>query len=192
MNFLAHLTLSHFSADLQVGNFLGDLLRGSEVDDLPPGIRRGVEMHRAIDFLTDADPDVRALNALLRGRHGRYAPVISDVAFDHFLYRNWAELGPEPFADFTERTYARMAAARAEVPARARVHIDGLVRHAWLAMYATPDGMRGVFRRMRPRLSRPEMLRGVDVTLQELSGPFNRTLLLLFPRLQQLADTYRE
>ena len=192
MNFLAHLTLSYYSADLQVGNFLGDLLRGAEVDTLPPGIRRGVLLHREIDRLTDADPDVRALNLLLRKRHGRYAPVISDVAFDYFLYLNWDRFGPAPFDTFTAQVYTRMGGARAEVPERVRGHIDSLLRYEWLDMYTSPEGMRGVFRRMLPRLSRPEQLEGINDTLQDLAVPFNRTLLLLFPRLQLLAAKYRE
>ncbi|WP_116124188.1 ACP phosphodiesterase [Lewinella sp. IMCC34183] len=192
MNFLAHLTLSHFSADLQVGNFVGDFIRGRELAQLPPGIRRGVLMHRAIDALTDADPDVRALNARIRERHGRYAPVVSDVAFDHFLYLNWDRFGPAPFDEFTAQVYRRLDAARDDMPMRICGHIDAIVRHEWLGMYATQNGMRDVFRRMTPRLSRPELVRDAHLSLVHLTEPINQALLRLFPRLQQLAESYRE
>ncbi|THH41287.1 acyl carrier protein phosphodiesterase [Neolewinella litorea] len=192
MNFLAHLALSYYSADLQVGNFIGDLVRGREVAVLPLGIRQGVEMHRRIDRLTDADPDVRRLNRSLRARHGRYAPVISDVAFDYFLFLNWDTLGPAPFHDFTEKAYRRLAAARADLPPRIHPQIDGLVRHRWLSVYTSVGGMQEVFQRMLPRLSRPEMLDGVSESLYDRHADFNRTLLLLFPRLQALANTYRD
>ncbi|NJB85567.1 acyl carrier protein phosphodiesterase [Lewinella marina] len=193
MNFLAHLALSHYSADLQVGNFIGDLLRGrGEVDTLPEGIRRGVELHRRIDRFTDADPDVRRLNARLRSAHGRYAGVISDVAFDHFLFLNWEALGPAPFPAFTQQAYDRLHAARPLLPRRLVPHVDGLTRHQWLSVYTSEEGMADVFRRMLPRLSRPELLRGVNQSLQEHHDAFNRTLLLLFPRLQALARTYRD
>lgn len=192
MNFLAHLVLSHHSADLQVGNFIGDLVRGREVARLPEGIRRGVELHQEIDRLTDADPDVRQLNRALGERHGRYATVISDIAFDYFLFLNWDTLAPTAFSAFTGEVYLRVGEARAHLPTRIWPQIDGLLRHRWLSMYTSRPGMDGVFRRMLPRLSRPELLEGVMDSLEEQHVPFNRTLLLLFPRLQALANSYRD
>ena len=192
MNFLAHLSLSRCSADLQVGNFLGDFVRGNELSLLSAGVQRGVLMHRAIDRLTDADRDVRALNAQLAERHGRYATVVSDIAFDHFLSRNWALLIGEDFDRFRSLTYRRLLDARSTMPAKHADILTRMVEDDWLAHYATSDGMATVFRRFRRRLSRPELLNGIGDTLEELHGPFNRTLLLLFPRLQSLCGLYCE
>ena len=192
MNFLAHLTLSHFSTDLQVGNFVGDFIRGRELQTLPPGIRRGVALHRAIDRLTDADPDVRALNRRLAVRHGRYAPVVSDIAFDHFLYLAWPALGPAPFPAFRDGSYATLLAARPLVGSRVRGYVDAMVQGDWLQLYTTPAGMAQVYDRLERRLSRPELLAGVNDTLREEAGLFNFTLRALFPRLRELADTYRD
>ena len=192
MNFLAHLTLSHFSADLQVGNFVGDFVRGRELAQLPEPVQRGVRFHRAIDALTDRDPDVRQLNKLLTTRHGRYAPVVSDIAFDYFLYRNWSLYGPEPFALFRDRTYARLLRSRPQLSGRLNGYLDGMVSGDWLQLYTSRDGMDRVFERLLGRLSRPEMLTGVSDTLDNYAGHFNLTLHRLFPRLQQLSDTYRD
>ena len=192
MNYLAHLALSYFSADLQAGNFLGDVLRGREVDALPAGIRRGVELHRAIDRLTDAHAEVRKTNRILSLRHGRYAPVISDIAFDYFLCRNWSTLMPLPFNAFRKATYGNLLAARKHMPPRAVRYVEGMTADDWLQLYATPRGMQQVFRRLLPRLSRPALLDGVNDTLEEHTPVLNRTLLHLFPALQALAETYRE
>ena len=190
MNYLAHLALSHYDADLQVGNFLGDIVRGSELATLPAGVQRGVWMHRAIDLLTDRDRDVRRVNGLLSRRHGRYAPVISDIMFDYFLCRNWASLMPQPFPEFRERTYARLRAATDAIPPRAARQLTGMTDGDWLRLYASTAGMGEVFRRMRPRMSKPALLAGVGESLQEYHDELNRTLLLLFPRLQALAHQY--
>ena len=192
MNYLAHLALSHFSADLQVGNYLGDMLRGREVAALSPEVRRGVQLHREIDRLTDADADVRAINRLLSVRHGRYAPVLSDIAFDHFLCLNWKQLMPTDFALFCQHTYAVLRAGKPHMPVRAARYVDGMTQDNWLALYTTPTGMRQVFDRLQPRLSRPELLTGIDDSLRDFAPALNRTFLLLFARLQTLADTYRE
>ena len=192
MNFLAHLTLSYFSADLQVGNFVGDFVRGRELQALPSGIRRGVQLHRDIDALTDAHPEVRALNRVLSKRHGRYAPVVSDIAFDHFLYRAWPSLGPQPFPAFCNRSYAALLTARPLLSPRLNGYVEGMVGGNWLDLYTTPKGMAQVYARLERRLSRPELLVGVNDTLREQAGLFNFTLHALFPRLRDLADTYRD
>lgn len=192
MNYLAHLTLSHFSAELQVGNYLGDLVKGRQVDALPPTIVRGIEMHRAIDRATDRDVDVRLLNASLRQRHGRYAAVISDICFDHFLYLNWAALGPEPFGSFCDLTYARLIISKPLMSPEVSRYVDGMTAGNWLGLYTTKAGMASVFRRLRKRLSQPELLNGIDRSLDDLGPEINLTLLRLFPRLQSLAATYRD
>ena len=191
MNFLAHLTLSHFHPDLQVGNFLGDFVKGRAVLRLPQAVRRGVEMHRAIDHLTDADHDVRALNDHLKPLHGRYASVITDIGFDHFLWRNWEDFGPAPFGDFCATSYAALYARRDVMTDRVRGYVNGMVKDDWLRLYTTRAGMETVYARLLPRLSRPELLAGVNDTLRENDAAFNRAFRALFPRLQALADAYR-
>ncbi|MEM6771374.1 MAG: ACP phosphodiesterase [Bacteroidota bacterium] len=191
INFLAHLTLSHFDADLQAGNFLGDFIKGARVKLLPEQIQRGVLMHRAIDKLTDEDPDVKALNQRVSLRHGRYAGVITDIGFDYFLWQHWATFGPVDFTKFTQSTYAALFARRAFMSERVQGYVDGMVKDDWLRLYTTEPGMMTVFNRLRPRLSRPEYLRGIDRLLTDLHDEFNQTFLLLFPRLQALANAYR-
>jgi len=193
VNYLAHLTLSHFSADLQVGNYLADMIKGRAVRDLPPGIHRGVLMHRAIDRLTDADAGVREVNRLLARRHGRYAPVIGDIAFDYYLFRNWSLLGPgDPFDRFTAQTYGNLLAALDVMPARVRRYAVDMTSGDWLRLYTDREGLRQVFDRLLRRLSKPHLLTGVNETLLEYDDQLNRALLGLFPRLKQLAATYRD
>ncbi len=191
MNFLAHLALSHFSADLQVGNFLGDFVKGRAVKQLPPGVRTGVDFHRAIDRTTDANEDVRRLNALLRPRHGRYASVITDIGFDHYLFRNWTDFGPAPFPEFCATTYRNLAAATDCMDERVTGYVNGMVKDNWLWLYATPEGMQKVFGRLRPRLSRPVLLNGIETTLADYDREFNATFRAFYPQLLELADRYR-
>ena len=148
-------------------------------------------MHRAIDHLTDHDPDVKSLNALIAEKHGRYAGVITDIVFDHFLCRNWDRFGPLEFDAFRVGTYWSLHARREIMSERVRGYIEGMLHHDWLTLYRTPEGMEHVFARLRPRLSRPELLNGVNDLLTERHAEFNQTFLLLFPRLQTLADAYR-
>lgn len=174
-----------------MGNFLGDFVKGARVKQLPPTVIRGVTMHRAIDKFTDEDEDVRALNQLVSTRHGRYAGVLTDIGFDYFLWRNWAAFGPGDFTEFSAATYANLYGRRDQMDDRVRGYVNGMVKDDWLRLYTTRPGMETVFNRLKPRLSRPELLLGVNNLLTDYEDEFNRTFLLLFPRLQTLANAYR-
>ena len=191
MNCLAHLALAHFSAALQTGNFLGDFVKGRAVRRLPPTVQVGVSFHRDIDRLTDADPRVRALNRLLRPRHGRYAGVITDIGFDHYLYRHWATFGPAPFPAFCAATYRNLAGYTDCMDDRVAGYVRGMVNDDWLQLYTTPAGMQRVFNRLRPRLSRPALLDGIETTLSDYDREFDATFRAFYPQLLELADRYR-
>ncbi|MEO0732543.1 MAG: acyl carrier protein phosphodiesterase [Bacteroidota bacterium] len=148
-------------------------------------------MHRAIDRLTDTDPDVKVLNRMLSTRHGRYASVVTDIGFDYFLWHNWEDFGPRNFTDFTTATYANLYARRDVMSTRVQGYVNGMVKDDWLRLYTTRTGMERVFYRLRPRLSRPALLDGVETVLVDFHDEFNHTFLRLFPRLQTLADAYR-
>jgi len=148
-------------------------------------------MHRAIDKFTDEDQDVRKLNRLIAKRHGRYAGVVSDIGFDYFLWRNWEVYGPGDFSDFTRTTYQGLFAHREHMSDRVKGYVDGMVKDDWLRLYTSLTGMHQVYHRLRPRLSRPEQLDGIEHLLVDFEEEFNQTFLLLFPRLQALANAYR-
>lgn len=148
-------------------------------------------MHRAIDRMTDEDEDVKALNQIIFKRHGRYAGVLTDIGFDYFLWRNWEDLGPGDFDEFTATTYANLYSRRDHMSDRVKGYVNGMVTDNWLRLYTTRQGMKTVYNRLRPRLSKPEMLEGVDDLLVDYEEVFNRTFLALFPRLQALSNAYR-
>lgn len=90
MNYLANLLLSDESTSILVGNFIGDLVRGNQFSTLDPAIQRGILLHRAIDRFTDTHPVVRRSKQRAQTVTGRYASVVIDVFYDHFLARDWA------------------------------------------------------------------------------------------------------
>ncbi len=85
MNYLAHILLSGEDRALQVGNFIGDFVKGSRYDDYPPGIRAGILLHRQIDSFTDAHPAFKNTVEVLRPAFGRYSGIMADMYFDYFL-----------------------------------------------------------------------------------------------------------
>ena len=148
-------------------------------------------MHRAIDLLTDTEPAVKSLNRSVANRHGRYATVLTDIGFDYQLYLNWDEFGPAPFPDFCAAAYERILRRRLVMPERVARRATGMTRERWLRIYTSEAGMNQVFERLRGRLSKPELLDGVDTLLTDYAPEFNQAFRVLFPRLQTLANGYR-
>lgn len=174
-----------------VGNFLGDFVKGAATRKLPLRVQTGIEMHRAIDHLTDQSLEVKQLNRLLSSRHGRYSGVVTDIGFDYFLWRHWETFGAGDFDSFTTRCYTNLHAQRKHMPDRVQAYVNQMVKDDWLRLYTTAEGMQKVFSRVRPRLSRPTLLDGVEAVLSDYEAEFNQTFLVLFPRLQTLANSYR-
>ena len=90
MNFLAHIYLSGDDPNIQLGNFIGDFVKGRNlVEQFGHEIAKGIELHRAIDEFTDKHPIVKLSKVRLREKYRHYAPVIVDIFYDHYLAKNW-------------------------------------------------------------------------------------------------------
>ena len=56
MNYLAHIFLSGDNRKIQIGNFVGDAVKGHAYNKFSPDFRKGILLHRAIDDYTDHHP----------------------------------------------------------------------------------------------------------------------------------------
>lgn len=85
MNYLAHVFLSGPNRKVQLGNFVGDAVKGSSYKNYPPDIAKGIQLHRAIDDYTDRHPAVCEVVHRLQPEFGRYSGVLLDIYFDYLL-----------------------------------------------------------------------------------------------------------
>jgi acyl carrier protein phosphodiesterase len=159
VNWLAHLRLSPDEPQLRLGALLGDFARADEVERLPPRVRDGVLHHRALDRFTDAHPVFRRSRARLPAPVRRFAGVLVDIFYDHFLARDWHRFGDgRPLRAFTAAQYALLDEHRALLPASLRDIAPALQREDWLASYAELAGIDLVLTRMSQRLRRANPL----------------------------------
>src|SRR5262245_63093143 len=105
MNWLAHLFLSEPDPGYRLGNFFANLIKGKARQALPPNLRRGVACHQVIDAFTDFHPFVHRSKRRVGEPHGRYAGILVDVFYDHFLARDWARYADVPLEQFTAEVY---------------------------------------------------------------------------------------
>ena len=89
MNFLAHLYLSGEPGPLMIGNFIGDYVKGKQLKRFAPEIQRGIMLHRKIDAFTDRHETVKKSTVRFKPCYQRYASVVVDVIYDHYLAKNW-------------------------------------------------------------------------------------------------------
>lgn len=141
MNFLAHLYLSGDNRDIIIGNFIADHVKGNKIASFSPAIRAGISLHRSIDQFTDSHPVVRESVERIRAEFRKYAGVVVDMYFDHFLSAGWADWSTEPLQDFTARMYAIINASEGILPPRTKHMIPYMTNHDWLGSYGNFDGL---------------------------------------------------
>ena len=155
MNHLAHLRLSPPDPHWRLGALLGDFVRGADLSAHPDGVRRGIELHRAIDSFTDAHPVFAQSRRRIDGPLRRFSGVLVDVFYDHFLLRRWDEIGSgEHAAAFASEAYALLRDHRELLHGAIHTHLDRMIENRWLEKSADLEGVRTVLGRIAMRMRR--------------------------------------
>jgi len=195
MNFLAHLLLAgppnaSKYADWLLGQFIADSVPGRQFERYPPAVQVGIKAHRAIDTFTDQHSVVRRATARLRAAgYGKYAGVVADVFFDHFLARDFARFSPEPLASFTRRVYAQLASREPEFPAPVQRFFPYLVQHDWLGNYADISGIVQALTGLSRRASPGSNMETAGVELRRQYAAYEADFQEFFPQLVAYAAT---
>ena len=151
MNTLAHLYLSGNDADLILGNFIGDSVRGGEFSQLDERVQEGVRLHRKIDRFTDQHPIFRQICSLMRGDFGRYCTVVADVFLDHFLARDWERFDARSLEDYTRWIHRILAERIDTCPERSRRYFKYLSTTDTLLHYRSTEGISRTLLQMAKR-----------------------------------------
>jgi acyl carrier protein phosphodiesterase len=187
MNFLAHLFLSCEEEELLLGNFIADFIRNRDLASYSPGVRRGVRLHRSIDAYTDRHPAALRGARRLYPYHGKYAPVLIDIFYDHFLAVRWADYSQEALSEFAQRVYRALERHIELMPPLLRHRLPLMIADDWLLKYREMEGIAFALDRTRERASRPELLRGAIDSLRRDYEPLQTEFQLFFPQLRAYA-----
>jgi acyl carrier protein phosphodiesterase len=188
MNYLAHVFLSNQSPEAIAGAFLGDFVKGAIGTDHAPLVREAILLHRAIDKFTDAHALTLASCAIISPARRRFAPVLVDVFYDHFLARHWRDYSDVPLANFTQRIYGALLAQRMTLPPRLQWVAVRMAADDWLGAYGTQSGVAaalgGIARRLA-RYRRAVALLGAIDELENNYAALERNFSDFFPQLQE-------
>jgi acyl carrier protein phosphodiesterase len=191
MNYLAHLFLAERTAESLIGNLAGDFVRGPLGDRFPPAIRDGIRHHRAIDAFTDSHPDAGAFRRVLHPRFGHYAPVISDMFFDHFLATNWSDYATESLDEFLNEVFALIDPHVATLPGKLRFIYPRIRDDRWLTSYREVRGIHIALTNMSRRLSRQPDFSAASTYLVTRREELERHFARFFPKLVEHSNAIR-
>ncbi len=196
MNLLAHLFLTaHRPEDEQLGNFSADHVGSRRAAQLyAPAFQTGIELHHLIDAFTDSHALVGQSKARLReAGFGKYAPVIADVMYDHFLARDFAHWSPtESLTSFTQRMYAMLSRRAADLPTSVQQFLPHMVTNDWLANYATPWGLGKSLAGLTRRASEGSNIEAASAEIQRHDAAYTAEFNAFFPELQKQIRGERE
>ncbi len=192
MNYLAHLYLSGDDPALRLGNFIADHLKSRPIGFYSPDVQRGIRLHHAIDGFTDQHPVVAQSKARLQPEFRKYAPVIVDVFYDHFLAKKWAFYHDQALTDYAASIYKEMKNQHDLLPQRAQEMLPYMERYDWLTNYAHIDGIRRVMNGMSRRARFDSGMERAPDALEAHMASFDAEFDAFFPELQLFVNDFIE
>ncbi|MFW2476344.1 MAG: ACP phosphodiesterase [Sediminibacterium sp.] len=153
MNYLAHAYLSFGNPEVLVGNMISDFVKGKKQYDYPPGIQKGIRLHRKIDEFTDHHFATKNAKSLLYPAVGAYAGAFIDVVYDHFLAIDPAIYTEEEWMSFSAETYQLLDPYTSLFPEKFAQMYPFMKKQNWLYNYRFSWGIEksfhGIGRRAR-------------------------------------------
>ncbi len=192
MNFLAHFHLAWPEPGLVAGALEGDYLKGPLRGQRPADIEAGVRLHRAIDAYTDSHPVMEDLRQAFPTHLRRYAGILIDISFDHYLSLAWSRYHRQPLPDFALAVYSVLEHRHDQLGAGAQRMARRLVEYDILTCYHRWDAVTGTAERIGERLRRGNALAGVEPALTPLRPALESAFTAFYPELQDFAADYRE
>jgi acyl carrier protein phosphodiesterase len=190
MNYLAHLTLSFDDEDHLIGNFIADGLRSVHYPLLKPRVLQGVRLHHFIDQFTDQHPLVEKGKARLRAKHGKYAGVILDIFYDHFLALHYAQYGRQELEAFSQEVYRVFENRDQELSPRTRRILPYMKQGNWLLNYAQKEGLARAMEGMAKRARFKNRMAEAPQALEEYYHSYEFEFQQFYPQLEAAAKDF--
>jgi len=171
VNYLIHLYLAEDSPPNQLGNLMGDFVKGRLDDTFPAEIRRGIELHRSVDAFAHDNAHYRRSKNRIDASYGYFRGVMIDIFYDHFLAKNWQRYQNQTLEDFAARIYRLLEAHHEQLPPGLQQVAPRMIEYNWLVSYRDVATIGRVLQRISTRLRRPNPLgKGLDELHRHYAG----------------------
>lgn len=183
MNFLAHQYLSFEIEPIMVGNFIADTVKGKAFKDYDEAIQKGILLHRFIDSFTDKHELTLQSRERLYAYFGKYAGVVQDVFYDHYLAVNWAKYHEDDLNKYTRFIYSTLEGYQSVFNEQATRTFHYMQLHDWLSNYATREGINRSLTGLSRRASFPSKMEDSLPALEEQGEAISNDFETFFPDL---------
>jgi len=190
MNFLAHLYLSGDNEEIIVGNFIADHVKGNNSFKFSKGIQNGILLHREIDTYTDSHPIFLQSKSRLAGKYRKYAGVIVDMFYDHFLSANWELYSEQSLEEFTSQIHDVIIKRYPILPHKSQQFIAYMNKFNWLKGYGTIGGLSRALKGMATRTPFESKMEYAVEDLTNNYELFKKEFQDFFPEVIEYADEY--
>ncbi len=190
MNYLAHLYLADTSDEFLIGSFLGDFVKGSIGDQYNQGISTGIKFHRKVDIFADTHEKSVASRNLFSREKRRFAGIILDICYDHFLSKHWSKYSDTALPEFIAHVYDLLQKYQDIFPQRLKSFLPRLISQNWLGTYLTLKGVEITLNRIAKRISRKNSLEGSVSEIRSNYADLETNFLAFFPDLVAFAKSF--
>ena len=168
---------------------MGDFVKGKAFDSFHPEIVRGIKLHRLIDKFTDNHSVVMQSKNRISSKRKRFAGVLIDIFYDHFLAKNWTRFSNTDFCNHIHDWYQKLnSVIDYEIPENMKKVAKKMHKEDWLSSYKTVDGIDNVLNRISLRVRFKNNLNG---SVEELLANYHnleKDFYEFFPQLRQYVD----
>lgn len=187
MNFLAHFHLAWPDEKVVAGALEGDYYKGS-LHTQPPPLAIGIALHRSIDNYTDTHEIVVNLRKNFPAPLRRYAGILMDLAFDHYLSIHWDKYSSLPLDQFTRRTLHMLDSQKDALGTQATVMFERMVEHDILNLYEHWETVPRAAYNIGKRFKRGNPFTDLDSALEPLRDSIEQAFLEFYPMLERYSE----
>lgn len=190
MNFLAHTYLSGSDPEILVGNFIGDFVKGKQIEKFEENIQNGIRLHREIDLFTDTHKIHLKSRSRLKATYRHYSGVIVDMYYDHFLAANWSNYSTMDLLVYTLDVYKILNNHHHILPGRAQEMLKYMIPANWLYYYSKIEGIHRALEGMSRRTKFESGMENASEDLRKHYEEFQNEFELFFPGLISFTQTF--
>lgn len=149
-------------------------------------------MHRAVDRFTDSHATFQQARLLLTPERRRFAGIIVDIFYDHYLCLHWDQFSKIPLKGFIEEIYHALDSHPEWHAGRLAKAFPMMRSENWLLNYASIEGIGRTLDRVSQRSSRiGKIAGGVDDLRKNYTG-FEKTFHTFMPDLLTFVDAWKK
>lgn len=191
MNFLAHSMFAGRQPEVIVGQFCGDFVRGGQLEHFPLQVQDGIRLHREIDLFTDQHPVNLDARRLFSPPYRRFAGVLTDVVYDHYLARSWAMYSDRPLREHVDEVYDALRQHFELLPLDLQRFARLLIDQDILASYLSFDAVDLALLRISRRSERFFVLEDAGKVVKALDSELSGHFATFYPDLIKHMDNRR-